>query len=84
MMLQAKIMRLSGTVPAVEAAGELLQQLKSENASLQSDNERLLSYVDTINAVSSGGLNSGAFTLPAIALHQSCACSPCSVVLPVQ
>ncbi len=57
--LQAKIMRLSGTAPAVAAAGELLEQLRSENAALQSDNERLLSYVDTLTATASGGLNSG-------------------------
>lgn len=53
-------MRLSGTAPAVAAAGELLEQLKAENASLQSDNERLLSYVNTLTSTASGGLNSGA------------------------
>ncbi len=57
--MQAKIMRLSGTAPAVAAAGELLEQLKAENATLQSDNDRLLSYMDTLTSTASGGLNSG-------------------------
>ncbi len=56
---QAKIMRLMETAPAVAAAGELLEQLKQENAGLQSDNERLLTYVETLEATSSGSMNSG-------------------------
>lgn len=81
--LQAKIMRLSGTAPAVAAAGELLEQLRLENAALQSDNERLLSYVDTLTATGSGGLNSGVRPLqeqppistsvcPSTGLHSAC------------
>lgn len=57
---QAKIMRLTESAPAVAAAGELLDQLKNDNADLQADNERLLSYVETLEATGSGGINSGA------------------------
>lgn len=54
------MMRLTESAPAVAAAGDLLDQLKNDNADLQADNERLLSYVETLEATGSGGLNSGA------------------------
>ena len=57
--LQAKIMRLNSSASAVAAAGELLEQLKKENAALSSNNERLLSYVEGLESAATGGLNSG-------------------------
>jgi cell division protein FtsB len=57
--LQAKFMRLNGSASAVAAAGELLEQLKKENAALSSDNERLLSYVEGLESAATGALNSG-------------------------
>ena len=57
--LQAKLMRLNGSASAVAAAGELLEQLKKENAALSSDNERLLSYVEGLESAATGALNSG-------------------------
>ncbi len=52
-------MRLNGSASAVAAAGELLEQLKKDNAALSSDNERLLSYVGGLERAETDGLNSG-------------------------
>lgn len=53
-------MRLNGSASAVAAAGELLEQLKKENAALALDNERLLGYVESLESTQTGGMNSGA------------------------
>ena len=54
------MLRLSGNAPAVAAAGELLEALRSENADLQADNERLLAYAEGLEASSSGAGTGGA------------------------
>lgn len=59
MMLQAKMLRLNGSASAVAAAGELLEQLKKDNADLSADNERLLNYVESLESTEMGGLASG-------------------------
>jgi chaperonin cofactor prefoldin len=79
-VLQAKILRLTESAPAIAAAGDLLEQLKQDNASLHSDNERLLTYVETLESTSSGGMNSG--VLPCCA-PQGCCCST-NITCPIQ
>lgn len=59
MAVQAKILRLNGSASAVAAAGELLEQLKKENADLSADNERLLNYVESFESTQTDGLTSG-------------------------
>ena len=59
MAVQAKILRLNGSASAVAAAGELLKQLKKENADLSADNERLLNYVESVESTQTEGLASG-------------------------
>ena len=53
------MLRLNGSASAVAAAGELLEQLKKENADLSADNERLLNYVEGLQSTEMEGLTSG-------------------------
>ena len=53
------MLRLNGSASAVAAAGELLEQLKKENADLSADNERLLNYVESLESTEMEGLTSG-------------------------
>lgn len=53
------MLRLNGSASAVAAAGELLEQLKKENADLSADNERLLNYVESLESTQTEGLTSG-------------------------
>ena len=64
------MLRLNGSASAVAAAGELLEQLKKDNADLSADNERLLNYVESLESTEMGGLTSGEwehFLLPDLA-----------------
>ena len=53
------MLRLNGSASAVAAAGELLEQLKKENADLSADNERLLNYVESLESTQTEGFASG-------------------------
>ena len=48
--MQAKMLRLTANAPAVEAAQEVLAQLRAENEELHADNARLASYLDSLEA----------------------------------